>query len=53
MLIRYRVSHTKDFSVGFSLEKDAGEPLVWNPQQRASLGPITCRRTCSFRSGAS
>ena len=32
MLIRYRVSHTKDFSVGFSLEKDAGEPLVWNPK---------------------
>ncbi|MCC3153858.1 helix-hairpin-helix domain-containing protein [Hymenobacter sp. BT770] len=31
MLIRYRVSHTKDFSVGFSLEKDAGEPLSWNP----------------------
>ena len=31
MLIRYRVSHTKDFSVGFSLEKDAGEPLTWNP----------------------
>jgi hypothetical protein len=31
MLIRYRVSHTKDFSVGFSMEKDAGEPIVWNP----------------------
>ncbi len=31
MLIRYRVSHTKDFSVGFSLEKDAGEPIVWHP----------------------
>jgi len=32
MLIRYRVSHTKDFSLGFSLEKDAGEPLTWNPK---------------------
>ena len=32
MLIRYRVSHTKDFSVGFSLEKDAGEQLIWNPK---------------------
>ena len=32
MLIRYRVSHTKDFSAGFSLEKDAGESLVWNPK---------------------
>ena len=32
VLIRYRVSHTKDFSVGFALEKDAGEPLTWNPK---------------------
>ncbi|WP_233254068.1 helix-hairpin-helix domain-containing protein [Hymenobacter sedentarius] len=38
MLIRYRVSHTKDFSVGFSLEKDAGEPLSWNPGS-GRLGP--------------
>ncbi|WP_082116316.1 helix-hairpin-helix domain-containing protein [Hymenobacter terrenus] len=33
MLIRYRVSHTKDFSLGFSLEKDAGEQLTWNPKK--------------------
>ncbi len=32
VLLRYRVSHTKDFSLGFSLEKDAGEPLVWDPK---------------------
>ena len=32
MLIRYRVSHTKDFSLGFALEKDAGEQLIWNPK---------------------
>ncbi|MDQ2771733.1 MAG: general secretion pathway protein GspK [Bacteroidota bacterium] len=32
MLIRYRVSHTKDFSLGFSLEKDAGEQIAWNPR---------------------
>jgi hypothetical protein len=32
VLIRYRVSHTKDFSVGFSMEKDAGEQLIWNPK---------------------
>ena len=31
VLIRYRVSHTKDFSLGFSMEKDAGERLTWNP----------------------
>ena len=32
MVVRYRVSHTKDFSLGFSLEKDAGEALTWNPK---------------------
>ncbi len=32
LLIRYRVSHTKDFSVGFALEKDAGEALTWDPK---------------------
>ncbi|WP_241502268.1 ComEA family DNA-binding protein [Hymenobacter glacialis] len=32
MLIRYRVSHTKDFSLGFAMEKDAGEQLTWNPK---------------------
>ena len=32
MLLRYRVSHTKDFSLGFSMEKDAGEQLIWNPR---------------------
>ncbi len=32
LLLRYRVSHTRDFSVGFSLEKDAGEQLIWNPR---------------------
>ncbi|UOG75884.1 helix-hairpin-helix domain-containing protein [Hymenobacter tibetensis] len=34
LLVRYRVSHTKDFSLGFTAEKDAGEQLVWNPKSR-------------------
>ncbi|UOQ67151.1 helix-hairpin-helix domain-containing protein [Hymenobacter volaticus] len=34
LLVRYRVSHTKDFSFGFTAEKDAGEQLVWNPSAR-------------------
>jgi hypothetical protein len=34
LLLRYRVSHTKDFSLGFTAEKDAGEQLVWNPNAR-------------------
>lgn len=31
LLVRYRVSHARDFSLGFSAEKDAGEPLTWRP----------------------
>jgi hypothetical protein len=31
-IVRYRVSHTKDFSLGFTMEKDAGEQLIWNPK---------------------
>lgn len=27
---RFRVSKSKDFSIGFTAEKDAGEELVWN-----------------------
>ncbi|MFL5730423.1 MAG: ComEA family DNA-binding protein [Cytophagaceae bacterium] len=29
--IRYRNSHSKDYSVGFTLEKDAGEKILWSP----------------------
>jgi hypothetical protein len=31
---RYRVSHARDFSFGFTLEKDAGEQLTWDPATR-------------------
>ena len=33
LVVRYRVSHAKDFDLGFALEKDAGEPLAWRPGQ--------------------
>jgi hypothetical protein len=33
LLVRYRVSHAHDFSVGFSAEKDAGEAFAWQPKQ--------------------
>jgi len=36
--LRYRVSHAHDFSLGFTAEKDAGEPLAWRPSQN-QLGP--------------
>src|SRR5690606_29020900 len=28
---RFRMQHNKDFSLGFTLDKDAGEDFVWNP----------------------
>lgn len=31
---RYRISHSKDFSFGFTAEKDAGEQLAWQPSTR-------------------
>ena len=34
LLLRYRVSHAQDFSLGLTAEKDAGEPLAWQPGQR-------------------
>jgi hypothetical protein len=30
LLIRYRVAHTRDFSLGFTLEKDAGEQITFD-----------------------
>ncbi|MCS6823240.1 MAG: helix-hairpin-helix domain-containing protein [Cytophagaceae bacterium] len=32
--LRYRNSIAKDFSVGFTLEKDAGEKLMWNAKHK-------------------
>jgi hypothetical protein len=38
VLVRYRVSHAHDFSLGFAAEKDAGEQLAWQPKQ-GQYGP--------------
>ncbi|RYY20109.1 MAG: hypothetical protein EOO36_04175 [Cytophagaceae bacterium] len=38
LLVRYRVSHAHDFSLGFAAEKDAGEPVTWQPRQ-GQFGP--------------
>jgi hypothetical protein len=38
VVLRYRVSHTRDFSLGFTAEKDAGEQLLWQPRSR-QYGP--------------
>ncbi len=34
VFIRYRVSHSKDFSFGFTTEKDPGEQFKWSPSSR-------------------
>jgi hypothetical protein len=34
LFLRFRIQHAKDFSLGFLLEKDAGEALVWDPKTR-------------------
>lgn len=34
MYVRFRTSKPGDFSIGFTLEKDAGEEVVWNSAQR-------------------
>lgn len=34
LYLRYRVSKAGDFSIGFTMEKDAGEALVWRPKNK-------------------
>ncbi|KUG09506.1 helix-hairpin-helix domain-containing protein [Solirubrum puertoriconensis] len=34
LLIRFRTSHARDFSIGFAAEKDAGEQFTWSPGTR-------------------
>jgi hypothetical protein len=31
---RFRNSHSKDYSIGFTLEKDAGEKIIWSPSTK-------------------
>ncbi|KAA9332232.1 helix-hairpin-helix domain-containing protein [Hymenobacter busanensis] len=33
-LVRFRTSHARDFSIGFSAEKDAGEQFTWDAKTR-------------------
>nr|WP_255710128.1 helix-hairpin-helix domain-containing protein [Pontibacter harenae] len=34
LFLRYRTSHTQDYSLGFTAEKDAGERFTWSPEDR-------------------
>lgn len=31
---RFRVSHSRDFSIGWNAEKDRGEKFLWNPKKK-------------------
>ncbi|MCH7402963.1 helix-hairpin-helix domain-containing protein [Belliella kenyensis] len=31
---RFRIQHSKDFSLGFTVDKDAGEQFIWDPQTK-------------------
>ncbi|MCC5936256.1 MAG: helix-hairpin-helix domain-containing protein [Lunatimonas sp.] len=34
LYLRFRVQHAKDFSLGFTADKDAGESFVWDPNTK-------------------
>ncbi|MDX5422600.1 MAG: helix-hairpin-helix domain-containing protein [Hymenobacteraceae bacterium] len=34
LFLRYRISHTRDYSFGVTAEKDAGEEFIWDPSTR-------------------
>lgn len=34
LYLRFRIQHVKDFSVGFTLDKDPGEQFIWDPSTR-------------------
>lgn len=31
---RFRIQHSKDFSLGFTIDKDSGEQFIWNPNSK-------------------
>jgi hypothetical protein len=34
LYVRFRSSHSKDYSLGFTCEKDAGEKIIWSPSSK-------------------
>ncbi|WP_288369193.1 helix-hairpin-helix domain-containing protein [uncultured Algoriphagus sp.] len=34
LYLRFRIQHARDFSLGFTLDKDAGEQFTWDPTTR-------------------
>ncbi len=50
-LLRYRNSIGRDFSIGLTMEKDAGEPLAWNPSGKQYLVDYLSFHACLFNKG--
>ena len=50
-LIRYKNSIGRDFSIGLTLEKDAGEPLLWQPSKKEYLMDYSSFHVCLFNKG--
>ncbi|WP_194774152.1 ComEA family DNA-binding protein [Pararhodonellum marinum] len=34
LYVRFRIQHARDFSLGFTLDKDAGEQFIWDPRTK-------------------
>jgi len=50
-LLRYRNSIGRDFSIGCTMEKDAGEQIIWNPSQKQYLMDYISFHACLFNKG--
>ncbi|HSZ26339.1 MAG TPA: hypothetical protein VK766_11485 [Cytophagaceae bacterium] len=50
-LMRYRNSVNKDFSFGLTMEKDAGEPIKWQPKRKEYLMDYLSMHAFMFNQG--
>jgi hypothetical protein len=50
-LIRYKNSVSRDFSIGLTMEKDPGEKLKWNTEEREYLMDYISFHACLFNKG--
>ncbi|MEM6299421.1 MAG: helix-hairpin-helix domain-containing protein, partial [Bacteroidota bacterium] len=51
LYFRFRTSHTGDFSIGLTLEKDAGEQLVWDPNTRRYVSDFASAHAVLYNKG--
>jgi hypothetical protein len=51
LYIRFRNSHSKDYSIGFTLEKDAGEKILWSPSTHRYISDFYSFHCALFNKG--